>query len=264
MLERVPGEVIPVVPLRRRDHSDAGRKMSWASGKARKDKLLRSELRRQLRDGVAQLHLRLTDAQLDALLIYTDILSRWNRVYNLTAAQVPGEMVTRHLLDSLAVLPYVHGETLLDVGTGAGLPGLVLAVARPDLSCVLLDSNRKKTRFCLQAVAELGLANVQVVNARLEQYHPRTRYSSIIARAYSQTSEWLGEALRLSATGAKILLMKGTEADCSQVAAVRECAKVMALSVPGLNAQRHLLTFDADCLGRGTKWEKVRQRGRSR
>jgi 16S rRNA (guanine527-N7)-methyltransferase len=200
----------------------------------------------QLRRGLGELGLALDEGKVSILLAYLELLVRWNRIYNLTAVREPAQMVTRHLLDSLAVAPHLHGNRLLDVGTGAGLPGLVLAVARPELDWVLLDSNRKKTRFCLQASAELGLARVQVVHSRLDDYRPSMPFSTVIARAFSQTTDWLWEALGVMAPGGRILLMKGAR----QVAGVRDCAKVIPLSVPGLPAGRHLVVLDGDCLSR--------------
>jgi len=200
------------------------------------------------------LGLALGEGQVQTLLAYLALLTKWNRVYNLTAVRDPAEMVTRHLLDSLSVSPYVHGERLLDVGTGAGLPGMVLAVARPELHCVLLDSSRKKTRFCIQAAAELGLANVEVVCARLEEHEPARRYTTLVVRALRRPKDWLEPFRRLSAPDARALAMMGTEAQLQteDVARRRECAKVIPLSVPGLRAQRHLLVLDMGCMGRGT------------
>jgi len=224
--------------------------MTTAAGSGGERPAAAGALREQLRWGSGELGLALDEGQVGALAAYLEMLARWNRIYNLTSVREPAQMVTRHLLDSLAVLPHLHGNRLLDVGTGAGLPGLVLAVARPELDCVLLDSSRKKTRFCVQAAAELGLARVQVVHSRLEDYRPAMPFSTVIARAFSQTTDWLREALRMIAPAGRILLMKGAGWRASQVAAVRECAKVTPLSVPGLDAGRHLLVLDGDCLSR--------------
>ena len=122
----------------------------------------------QLAQGLAAMKIALSPAQREALLGYLGLLARWNRAYNLTAVRDPALMVRRHLLDSLSILPWVDRGPLLDVGTGAGLPGIPLAIARPDLTVTLLDSNRKKTRFVRQVAGELGLANVEVVNVRVE------------------------------------------------------------------------------------------------
>lgn len=211
-------------------------------------------LRDRLVAGISQLGLALDEGQLQTLLGYLALLTKWNRVYNLTAVRDPAEMVARHLLDSLSVSPYVHGERLLDVGTGPGLPGMVLAVARPELHCVLLDSSRKKTRFCLQAAAELGLANVEVVRARIEEHAPARPYNTLVLRAFRRSKDWLELFRRFSAPDARVLMMMGTDAqlETEDVARRRECAKVMPLSVPGLRVQRHLLVLDMGCMGFGT------------
>ena len=119
---------------------------------------------------------------------YLELLVKWNRVYNLTAIKDPKQMVTHHLLDSLSISPYLHGDRLIDVGTGAGLPGIPLAITHRHKQFVLLDSNVKKTRFCRQAAAELGLDNVEVVHSRVEDYRPERLFSSVISRAYTSLS----------------------------------------------------------------------------
>ncbi len=119
------------------------------------------------------------------------MLAKWNQAYNLTAVRDPQEMVTRHLLDSLVLLPYVQGPRVLDIGTGPGLPGIPLAVARPDCSFTLLDANAKKTRFVTQAVGELGLKNVEVVQERVENYRPKQKFDTLVARAFSSITDML-------------------------------------------------------------------------
>jgi len=130
--------------------------------------------------GVEALGLSLSDDQQRQLLAYVDLLVKWNQAYNLTAIRDPAEMVTRHLLDSLAVLPYLADTDTLDVGTGAGIPGIILAVSRPQQAFTLLDSNGKKTRFVRQARRELGLDNVEVVHARVEQYGKSPAWNSTV------------------------------------------------------------------------------------
>ncbi len=200
--------------------------------------------------GAARLGLVLAPEQRGTLLRYLALLVKWNRVYSLTAVRTPEQMLTRHLLDSLSVSRWVERGPVLDVGSGAGLPGLVLAVALPKLRFVLLDSNRKKSRFCVQAVAELELANVQVVCERLEAHSPRERYGTLLSRALGPVQGLLRDLRRVSARGARVLVMMGRrpESDDAGVAPLQECAKVLPLSVPGLDADRHLLMLDMACV----------------
>ena len=161
--------------------------------------------RDRLAGGLRELGLSLDDAQQQALLAYRDLLVKWNRAYNLTAVRDPGEMIQRHLLDSLSVLAHLDDRDTLDVGTGAGLPGIPLAIARPDLRFVLLDSNGKKTRFVRHARRELGLSNVEVVNTRVEQY--RNAPSQIISRAFAALPDMLQALAPLITDGSRVLAM---------------------------------------------------------
>lgn len=179
----------------------------------------------------------------DRLLAYLELLVKWNRAFNLTAVREPGEMVRRHLLDSLAILPWVEGERLLDVGSGAGLPGIPLAIARPRLHVVLLDSNGKKARFLRQAKLELGLDNVDVVEARVESCAPDKPFDLISSRAFAQLDEFLALTGPLLAPGGRWLAMKG-RLDENELAAVDSGQFIVRphrLTVPGLDAERHLI-----------------------
>ncbi|MCU5780968.1 methyltransferase GidB [Alcanivorax balearicus MACL04] len=199
-----------------------------------------TEDQQRLARGLAELNIDLDREQQERLLLYRDLLVRWNRAYNLTAVRDPAEMVTRHLLDSLAVLPHVEPVDTLDVGTGAGLPGIPLALARPDQSFVLLDSNGKKLRFIRQARRELGLHNVEVVHARVEQY--RKAPSQIISRAFAALSDMLELLGPLMQGDVRLLAMKAAAAD-QEMAALPACWRVQreTLSVPGLAESRVLL-----------------------
>ncbi len=190
--------------------------------------------------GIDTLGLTLSDEQQRLLLAYVDLLVKWNQAYNLTAIRDPQEMVTRHLLDSLAVLPYLGEGDTLDVGTGAGLPGIPLAIARPDLRFVLLDSNGKKTRFVRHARRELGLSNVEVVNTRVEQY--RNVPSQIISRAFAALPDMLQALAPLITDGSRVLAMKAAAAD-QELAGLPSGwrARVAPLSVPGLAEARVLV-----------------------
>lgn len=177
------------------------------------------------------------------LLDYLRLLAKWSSAYNLTAVRDPSEMVTRHLLDSLAVAPHVRGPEVLDIGTGAGLPGIPLALALPEFAFTLLDSNAKKTRFVTQAVAELGLTNVCVVNARAEDFHPPRPFATLIARAFASIPDMLAACAHLCAPGGRILAMKGKLPEDELAALPGPWRVVVAerLAVPGLQATRHLV-----------------------
>lgn len=175
------------------------------------------------------------------LLAYLDELVRWNAAYNLTAVRDPQQMVTRHLLDSLAVLPYVRGR-LLDVGAGAGLPGLVLALARPELEARLIDSNGKKARFMRHAVRQLGLRNVEVLEGRVEAL-PDSPHDVIVSRAFAALGDFCRLTRHLLAPGGQWLAMKG-KLETQELAGlpaditIRETHR---LTVPGLQEDRHLV-----------------------
>ena len=178
------------------------------------------------------------------LLCYMQLLRKWNRVYNLTAVHDPQEMVIRHLLDSLAIAHHIVGR-VVDVGTGAGLPGIPLALVLPQLQFVLVDSNAKKTRFVVQAVTELGLDNVEVVCARAEEFKPSQAFDTLVVRAFAPIADVLAISNHLCATQGRILIMKGKHPE-QELAAVPAHYKVMdvhAVRVPGLNAKRHLVVI---------------------
>jgi 16S rRNA (guanine527-N7)-methyltransferase len=198
--------------------------------------------RKQLVRGLAELNLHLGKGQGDQLLAYLGLLARWNRAYNLTAVRDPDIMVRRQLLDSLSILPWVDEGPVLDVGTGAGLPGIPLAIARPDLNFSLLDSNGKKTRFVTQVVAELGLANVEVIRSRVEQLDRPQHYALITSRAFATLAEMVEKTRRLLAPDGCWLAMKGAEPQMERVdlpAGLR--VKTVALRVPDERGQRNLV-----------------------
>lgn len=196
-----------------------------------------------LSSGLAEADLQLDEAAREQLLAYVALLAKWNRVYNLTSVRKPQDMLTRHILDSLVVLPFVKGARVLDVGTGAGLPGLVLAIARPDWQLVLLDSSGKKLRFVRQCVTELGLGNVQVENVRIEEYRPDAGFNTIISRAFSSLDEMHKHCAPLCAADGRMLAMKGVY-PLAEVESLSDPGVILAahaLKVPGLDAQRHLV-----------------------
>lgn len=179
------------------------------------------------------------------LLDYGALLVKWNRVYNLTAIRRPEQIVTHHLLDSLAVAPYVAGPRVADIGTGAGLPGIPLALSRPDWSVALVESNHKKTTFLEQARIELGLSNVTVVTERVEGWQPAQGFSTVICRAFSDLGEFVRLAGHLCAADGHLLAMKGVYPfeEVAQLPAGWALEQVVPLTVPGLDAERHLVVI---------------------
>ena len=199
-----------------------------------------ASLHTELTNGIAQLGLELPPATAENLLEYITLLHRWNRTFNLTAVREPQQMVSRHLLDSLAVLPFIGEDSVVDVGSGAGLPGIPLALARPQQSFVLIDANSKKTRFMQQSKITLGLDNVDVVHSRVQDYRPTVPAHTIIARAYAATDDILASTRHLHGGDTRILVMQGKR-DESLNTPGYQIRALHGLDVPGLNAERHLL-----------------------
>ena len=179
---------------------------------------------------------------------YLDLLAKWNRVHNLTAIREPERMVVLHILDSLSVLPHVAGAaTLLDVGSGGGLPGIPLAIARPGLAVTLLDASHKKASFLTQAKSELGLANVAVECERVERWHPGRVFDVVVSRAFADLGEFVAQAQHLVAPGGTLLAMKGVYPfeEIARLPASHRVAGVVELAVPALAAKRHLVLLKA-------------------
>lgn len=202
-------------------------------------------LRSKLEVGAQQLGLDLPGAVIDKLLAYLELLVKWNKVHNLTAVRDPEEMVTLHLLDSLSVLPYVPAGRLLDVGSGAGLPGIILAICRPDLQVTTIDSVQKKASFMRQVKAELQIDNLQVVAGRVEQLKPELPFDTVISRAFSEIALFIKLTKHLIAEGGLWLAMKGQMPQGELEAISLKPSKVELLAVPGLDAQRHLVFLPA-------------------
>lgn len=208
-------------------------------------------LQQQLAAGVAALGLGLPDGAEAKLLAYLALLDKWNRVYNLTAVRDAERMVSHHLLDSLVAAPFFQGgrhkpPSVLDVGSGGGLPGIPLAIARPELHVTLIDSIAKKTAFLMQAKAELGLVNLQVVTARVEDFHPETSFDVITSRAFSDLKAFVTLTRHLLEPGGRWLAMKGLMPH-EEIASLPDWVKVSAnhaLTVPGLEASRHLIVLE--------------------
>ena len=211
----------------------------------------REPLRQRLCTGLSGLGLALDDASIERLLAYVALLEQWNAAYNLTAVRDPNEMVTRHLLDSLAVAPHVHGTTLADLGSGAGLPGIPLAIIAPEREILLVDSNGKKARFLREAVRRLGLSRVGVAESRAENVEGT--FDCITARAFASLAEMLGWAGHLLARDGTWLALKGRfpQDELAAVPAAFRVADVIKLHVPGLDADRHLVVIRRQPLREG-------------
>ncbi len=196
-----------------------------------------------LADGVADLELSVSVRAQREMMSYLRELDTWNGSYNLTAIREPIEMVVKHLLDSLAVLPHLgEARSLLDVGTGAGLPGIPLAICMPRLDVTLLDSNGKKAAFLRHCVRSLGLKNVHVVQSRVEEYQPTQLFDNVISRAYAALDDYLATAGHCCKDGGRVLAMLGTAPDEALLQKLTgfSVQSLSALQVPGLGAERHL------------------------
>ena len=201
----------------------------------------------QLEQGLAWLGLDRAAAAQRQLLDYLALLDKWNRTYRLTAVNDATLAVSHHLLDSLAVLPFVDGATLLDVGSGGGMPGIPLAIARPELRVVLLDSNSKKTAFLQQVAIELGLANIAVHCGRVEAYRPAAGFAAIAARAFGELADLARLSRHLLSAEGRWLAMKGVRPDDELKALPADITveAIIPLTVPGLDAERHLIILKA-------------------
>ena len=187
--------------------------------------------------------LELEHRQAELLLAYLELLLKWNKAYNLTAVRDPAQMVTRHLLDSLAIAPHLRGQDIIDVGTGAGLPGIPLAILFPDRRISLLDSNGKKTRFLFQVKTALCLDNMLVHHARVESFRPPALYDAVLSRAFASLADMVAGCKHLLVPTGSFLAMKGAY-PADEVMALDPAYAVKAvhaLDVPGLGEQRHLV-----------------------
>ena len=213
----------------------------------------RALLQSRLEQGLAQMEIALPAPVQEKLLDYLALMIKWNKVHNLTAVRDPEEMVTLHLLDSLAVLPHLQAGRLLDVGSGAGLPGIPLAICRPEMQVTVLDSSQKKASFMRQAKAELGINNLQVVCGRVEQHQPELRYDVIISRAFSDLHLFLNLTAHLGMIGTQWVAMKGVYPHEELAEIDLQPNSVVPLKVAGLEAQRHLVFFKLDKETHSTK-----------
>ena len=201
-------------------------------------------LEEQIRDGLAKMHLDLPGAAVDKLAGYLRLLEKWNRVHNLTAVRETERMVVLHLLDSLTLLPHLgSATTLLDVGSGGGLPGIPIAIARPELCVTLLDSSSKKATFLEQARSELALENVEVACERVEHWRPERTFDVVVSRAFAELGEFVAQAQHLVSSTGRMLAMKGVHPfeEIARMPPTHRVAHVAELHVPTLDAKRHLV-----------------------
>lgn len=199
----------------------------------------------ELAQGALELGVEVSPKQQEQLLAYLELLIKWNKAYNLTAVRDPDEMVSRHLLDSLSVQPFVFdaGDNWLDVGSGGGMPGIPLAILFPERRFTLLDSNGKKTRFLTQVKLELKLANLEVIHSRVEAFTPQQPFSGIVSRAFSSLEDFSSWTRHLGDGQSQWLAMKGVHPDdeLQALPADFRLAATHVLKVPGCQGQRHLL-----------------------
>jgi 16S rRNA (guanine527-N7)-methyltransferase len=194
--------------------------------------------------GIESLRLSIDEDKIERLLGFIKLIEKWNKAYNLTAIRNREEMVRLHLLDSLAVLDFVEGQRVIDIGTGAGLPGIPLAICRPEIEFVLLDSNAKKTRFVQQAVLELKLKNVTVCHSRVEQYRPENRFNTVITRAFASLPAIVELTEHLLGKGGVVLAMKGQSPD-AELEHMAQKTTVIPVHVPGIEAERCLVRIES-------------------
>jgi 16S rRNA (guanine527-N7)-methyltransferase len=181
----------------------------------------------------------LSDDKIEQLLGFIKLIEKWNKAYNLTAIRDREAMVRLHILDSLAIVPFIEGKRVIDIGTGAGLPGIPLAIYLPEIEFTLLDSNAKKTRFVQQAILELKLKNVSVCHNRVEHYHPEKSFDTVITRAFASLSDIVDLTAHLLSKDGALLAMKGQAPDVPKL----ESAKItlIPVNVPGITAERCLV-----------------------
>jgi 16S rRNA (guanine527-N7)-methyltransferase len=199
--------------------------------------------RRLLDDGIDALGLDISESARARLLRYLDELVVWNRAYNLTALRDPDAMVVRHLLDCLSILPALSGRTIVDIGSGPGLPGLVIATARPRLAVTLVESNHKKCAFLRHVRRELGLDNIEIAQSRTEQLRSMRRFDTVTARAFADVAEIIAATGHLLADGGEFVLMKGREpsGELADLPAAYRLVEDRPVTVPGLDAERHVI-----------------------
>lgn len=213
------------------------------------------QLQTRLAQGIAQLALDIPQAAQQKLIDYLQQLHKWNQAFNLSGIRHLDEMLNLHLLDSLALVPYVDGQVIVDVGTGAGLPGFPLALCFPDKQFILIDSNSKKTRFIFQTAALLDVKNITVLHSRVEDYASQTQVDIVTSRAFASLADFANSCRHLLCKGSgsyshgRLLAMKGQYplAEIEQLPADFRVSAVHPVTVPGVPAERHILELSCSC-----------------
>ncbi|WP_100644139.1 16S rRNA (guanine(527)-N(7))-methyltransferase RsmG [Alteromonas facilis] len=202
-----------------------------------------SALLDRLQSGISQLNIELSDEQINALLRYVELMNKWNKAYNLTSVRDPLEMVSKHILDSLAVVPYITAEKYIDVGTGPGLPGIPLAIACPNVSFTCLDSLGKRVRFMKQVVHELGLKNVIPVQSRVELHQPEQPYDGVLSRAFASLKDMLQWCEHLVDSSGEFLALKGQypQDELSDIPENISVVSTHKLQVPYMVGERNII-----------------------
>ena len=205
-------------------------------------------LEERLMEGLDTLNVSYGEQAIERLIQYMELLAEWNKTHNLTSVDDPQDMITVHILDSASIKPYIKGASLLDVGSGGGLPGLILSILSPALEVVSIDSRNKKAQFQMYAANKLRLDNFTVENKRVEEYQPRDLFPLITARAFSDIETLINTSKHCIAPNGKWLVMKGAvnQADIKALDKLRYDADTFALKVPSLEAQRNLIVVQAN------------------
>lgn len=200
-------------------------------------------MKEQLKGLLDQAQINLSEGQIEQQLALVGLLDKWNKAYNLTSVRNPKDMLTRHIMDSLAVRKYLHGQRFIDVGTGPGLPGLPLAIVEPDKEFVLLDSLGKRIRFIRQVCHELKLSNVTAVQARVEDYQDEKQFDGVISRAFASLNDMLSWCEHLPAENGRFYALKGLypQDELEQLPGQYKIESIEQINVPGIDASRHIV-----------------------
>lgn len=205
--------------------------------------ILYDDQKKLLRSGMESLSLDFNNNQLEMLLTYSALLERWNKAYNLTSIKNPIEIIKLHILDSLAINPFLEGNSFIDIGTGAGLPGIPLAILNPDRHFTLLDSNGKKTRFLFQVKLDLGLSNINEVNERAAEFKPNKPFDCVLSRAFSSLKDMITNCEHLTNQNGSFLAMKAriSQSELSEVNKNYKVDVSSLIKVPGFDGERHVV-----------------------
>ena len=203
-------------------------------------------LQARLHEAAKEIGIELSNDQARSMVAYVALLNKWNKTYNLTAIRKPSAMLERHIIDSISIAPFINNSPVLDVGTGPGLPGIPLAILNPTKSFVLIDSNIKKTRFITQAVIALGIKNVEVVHARIEQYERTAAFPIVVSRAFTAANNFVQLCSSYLSEHGQLFAMKGTDSkeEVEEIDRAFRINQTIKLSVPGCEAQRHLIIIE--------------------